>query len=124
MAFKNILIILGCLVAGYWIVNSVMGPGGKTPDKPGDAQRKPSPGAGGGGGGGGGNLKALPTPAATNPHARDWHVILDIPADSNGREIQRAYQRRLSQAQSSGDTVGAERIRLAYEAATRGSGKV
>jgi hypothetical protein len=104
MPILNILIILGCLAGGYWLVSSIMGPGV-------DITRKPPPG------------KDAPDAdnanAAPNPHDRDWHLILDIPADANRREIDAAYKRRLAKAQSNGDEFERIRVQRAYEAALR-----
>lgn len=122
MGITDILIILGCLGGGYWLVSSIMSPGTHTPpdnkppegtpsdskpwrDKPASA---PPP--------------QLPSPAApaaaTNPYARDWHLILDVPATAGRAEIDAAYRRRLSQAKASGDPYELDRLRLAYEAST------
>lgn len=104
MTIVNVLIILGCLAGGYWLVSSIMGPGvdltrqGKSPDA------KP--------------VARLPA-QVTNPHDNDWHLILDVPANADRREIDAAYKRRISKAEGAGDRFEAEKIRLAYAAATR-----
>jgi hypothetical protein len=104
MPILNILIILGCLAGGYWLVNSIMGPGV-------DITRKPPPGER--------TTDADNANAAPNPHDRDWHLILDIPANANRREIDAAYKRRLAKAQSNGDEFERIRVQRAYEAALR-----
>lgn len=104
MNWINLLIILGCLAAGYWIVSSIMSPGvdltrpdrqhDKSPDKP----------------------AALTQLPATNPHVADWYLILDVPANAERRDVERAYKRRLAQAEATGDQLSSQRIRLAYAA--------
>jgi hypothetical protein len=108
MQWVNILIILGCLAGGYWLVSSIMGPGidltrqGKPDEKP---QPKPTAGSG----------------SAENgrAHAHDWHLILDVPANASRREIEAAFKRRLAKAEASGDGFESIRLRRAYEAALR-----
>jgi hypothetical protein len=96
----NILIILACLVGGYWLVSSIMSPGIDT-----TRRRKPEEGNGGGPG-----LRA---------HDHDWHLILDVPANASRRDIEAAYRRRLAKAESTGDSFETIRIQRAYEAALR-----
>lgn len=112
MGITDILIILGCLAGGYWLVSSIMSPGG-------DAPRREKPSASPQ------DLPQLPKPvaekapsAAANPYARDWHLILDVPATATRSEIDAAYRRRLSQAKASGDQYEQDRLRLALEAST------
>jgi hypothetical protein len=99
----NLLIILGCLVGGYWLVSSIMSPGvdltrSKRPeDKPAESGAAP----------------------AADAHRNDWHLILDIPADANRREIEHACKRRLAKAESAGDSIEVQRIRDAYAAGLR-----
>jgi hypothetical protein len=106
----NILIIVGCLAAGYWIVSSVMGPGKDiTRSKPNEPARNAnntpqSP-------------PQLPKPAGQNTTGADWHLVLDIPRSANRREIDAAYKRRLTQAEADADATQITRIKLAYEAA-------
>jgi hypothetical protein len=107
MRIMNILIILGCLVAGYWLVSSIMGAGIDT--KPGT---RPDGRAGSAGN------KSDPEPGA-RAHEHDWHLILDVSANADRSEIERAYKRRLAKAESSGDPFEATRIRRAHEAALR-----
>ncbi len=115
MNIIDILIILGCLAVGYWIVNSVIGKGIDTRD----AQRKAPPQFGEA------EKPALLLPGArppASPPARaksgtthDWFIVLDIPADASRKDIQAAMKRRLAQAEADGDTAGAERIRQAAD---------
>ena len=107
MHWLNLLIILGCLAGGYWLVSSIMGPGIDLTHrgKPGE---KPAPPA--------------PDPAAdanVRAHAHDWHLILDVPANAGRREIDAAFKRRLAKAEASGDTFESIRIRRAHAAAMR-----
>jgi len=106
MRFLNILIILGCLVGGYWLVSSIMSPGidltrRKKEEAPDSDARAPD---------------ATPR-AGARAHQHDWHLILDVPADASAREIDAAYQRRLAKAKGSGDEFETIRLRRAYEAA-------
>ena len=117
MNIIDILIILGCLAVGYWIVNSVIGKGIDT----GDAQR----GAGQQRGEEKKQALKLPTPrqpatpagttARTPGTTHQWHIELDIPADASRKDIQAAMKRRIGQAEANGDAAGAERIRRAAE---------
>jgi len=108
MRIMNILIILGCLVGGYWLVSSIMGAGIDT-----KSGTKP-----GGRAGSAGNKSIDPEPGA-RAHEHDWHLILDVSANAERSEVERAYKRRLAKAESSGDPFEATRIRRAYEAALR-----
>ena len=103
MPLLNILIILGCLVGGYWLVHSIMGPGIDITRQPRAADDSSTP-----------NVDTTPS-----PHDRDWHLILDIPADANRREVEAAYKRRLAKAQSNGDEFERIRVQRAYETALR-----
>lgn len=94
MNWANILIILGCLGGGYWLVSSIMGPGVDITKATGGDQPEPPP-------------------------LRDWHLILDIPSDSSRREIQAALKRRLAQLDTGADRGAAERLRRAAEAGLR-----
>jgi hypothetical protein len=115
MNIVDILIILGCLAAGYWIVNSVIGKGIDTGDAQRGAEQRRGKEA----------KPALQLPAPQQPArptgtvralgTHPWHVELDIPADASRKDIQAAMKRRLGQAETSGDTAGAERIRRAAE---------
>jgi hypothetical protein len=104
MHWGNVLIVLGCLAAGYWLVSSIMSPGVDLTRPPKSPDTEPAP--------------ALPV-LAPNPHASDWHLILDVPLGAHRREVESAYKRRLAQAEASGDTLAIKRIRLAYEASAR-----
>jgi hypothetical protein len=116
MRFLNILIILGCLAGGYWLVSSIMGPGidvtrrrkDEPPGPGGSAPRDPGP-----------RDPDVDAAAAARAHERDWHLILDLPANASQREIEAAYKRRLAKAEASGDSFESIRIRRAYEAAKR-----
>jgi len=106
MSIIDILVILGCLAGGYWIVSSVMGPGV-------DITRRKTPG------------DAAPdvpdAPPATRqlPHPRraDWHLLLDVPRSASRAEIDAAYKRQMEKALASGDAGLREQLRLAREAA-------
>jgi hypothetical protein len=88
MNWINVLVVLGCLAAGYWIVSSVMSPGV-------DIKRE------------------------ERAPMRDWHLILDIPADASRRDIQAALKRRLALVDAVSDPLEADRIRRAAEAGLR-----
>jgi hypothetical protein len=98
MSLIDILIILGCLAGGYWIVSSVMAPGVDITRR--DQQpRESAP-------------KSLPS-----AREADWHLLLDIPRSASRSEIEAAYKRQLNKALANGDTHQQERLRLAREAA-------
>jgi hypothetical protein len=109
MSITGILIILGCLVAGYWIVSSVMGSGvdvmeeGRKAEARQQSQRTATapPSAPGRG-----KQPELPKDAPMP----DWYIVLDVPPDASARDIQAAMKRRLAQAVASGDTMAAARI--------------
>lgn len=82
-----ILLIAGCLVAGYWIVSSVM-------DDSVDVIRKER------------------DASAASPN---WYLELDIAPDASEAEIRAAMKRRLAQAKSGGDPGAIERITRAAE---------
>ncbi|HUG72021.1 MAG TPA: hypothetical protein VMK82_01235 [Steroidobacteraceae bacterium] len=102
MSLTDILVILGCLGAGYWIVSSVMGPGTDVIDAGRKAETK---------------RQEAEQGAATSPPRvlpmRDWHLVLDVPANASRADIQSALKRRLAQAEANADAAGAERIRRA-----------
>jgi hypothetical protein len=113
MSITSILIIVGCVVAGYWIVSSVMGPGidmgeegrkaeTKKAPRPGPASARPTA-----------SRPALPT--ANQAPMRDWYIVLDVSPDASRAEIQAALKRRLAQAESAGDIDGLARIARAAE---------
>jgi hypothetical protein len=114
MHWMNVLIILGCLAAGYWLVSSIMGPGVDLtrPAKP-TATRMPTAAEK--------PVAQISAPDAVR-RAHDWHLVLDIPSNANRREIEHAYKRRLAQAESSGDPAEVERVRQAYAAASQKAG--
>jgi hypothetical protein len=103
----NLLIILGCLVGGYWLVSSIMSPGVDLTRSKRPEEKPVEPGA-------------VP---GSDAHRHDWHLILDIPADANRREIEHAYKRRLAKAESAGDGIESQRIREAYAAGLRQTGR-
>ena len=107
MHWLNLLIILGCLAGGYWLVSSIMGPGIDVtrPGKP--DEKSPPPAA------------DSAADANVRAHAHDWHLILDVPANASRREIDAAFKRRLAKAESSGDSFESIRIRRAHAAAIR-----
>jgi hypothetical protein len=98
MSIIDILVILGCLAGGYWIVSSVMGPGV-------DITRRETPG------------DAAPGSASRQA---DWHLLLDVPRSASRAEIDAAYKRQLEKALASGDTARQEQLRLAREAGLAG----
>jgi hypothetical protein len=102
MSITDILIILGCLAGGYWIVSSVMGPGVDTTRR--DDNRPP----------------ARVTPAAkapSNPRQEDWHLLLDLQRSASRAEIEAAYRRQLNKALAAQDAPLQEQLRLARDAA-------
>ncbi len=103
----NLLIILGCLAGGYWLVSSIMGPGIDLARRTRPEEKSAGHGA----------------DPETNAHTRDWHLILDVPANADRREIELAYKRRLAKAEESGDSIESQRVRLAYAAAQRRSSR-
>jgi len=113
MRIADVLIIAGCLGAGYWIVSSIMGPGidvmkagresGAKPDAAAPRARDA-------------HAKALPR---THSPERDWHLILDVPRDATRRDIQAALKRRLATATDNRDTAEMDRVRQAAEFAMR-----
>ena len=102
MSLIDILIILGCVAGGYWIVSSVMGPGI-------DITRREPP-----------QDLTRDTPLvkqAPNPRQADWHLLLDVPREASRAEIEAAYKRQLNKALASRDTHQQEQLRLARDAA-------
>jgi hypothetical protein len=118
MSLTDILIILGCLAGGYWIVSSVMGPGiditRRTP--PPDASkeephppaypRAPGPTS----------RPPIALPRLVNPHKNDWHLILDVPHTASRGDIEAAFRHQQKKAQASGDTLLLQRLQQAREA--------
>ena len=125
MRFLNILIILGCLVGGYWLVSSIMGPGIDSARRKKDASGENRVDADSGGrartGASAGTSTSTSNNASANSraHEHDWHLILDVPANASQREVEAAYKRRLAKAESSGDDFESIRLRRAYDAALR-----
>jgi hypothetical protein len=111
MSIIDILVILGCLAGGYWIVSSVMGPGvditrrdAPGDDAPGMPAATPQP--------------AVPKPVqGQNPRRADWHLLLDVPRSASRAEIDSAYRRQLEKALASGDAGQQQQLRLARAAA-------
>lgn len=108
MSIIDILIILGCLAGGYWIVSSVMGPGvdimrrDGTPDDDRGAPVPPGKPAA---------VRQLP-----NPREADWHLLLDVSRSASRAEIETAYKRQLNKALASRDEAQQEQLRLARDA--------
>ena len=111
MSFLDILIILGCLALGYWIVSSIMGPGIDLIEAGRKAEelRQQDPQA----------AKSLPAPTHETPAPksamRDWHIVLDVPSNASRAEIKVALKRRLAAAEARGDSAEAERMRRAAD---------
>jgi len=120
MSIIDILIILGCVAGGYWIVSSVMGPGvditRREPppaDRPpeGDSQapvKRPSWAAPRG--------KSPTAKAPPNPRQSDWHLLLDVSRTASPAEIEAAFRRQQNKALASRDAYQQEQLRLAREA--------
>jgi hypothetical protein len=105
MSITGILIVLGCLVAGYWIVSSVMGPG---VDQASEGRKEAGRGQ-----------ASAPAPAPADEPMPDWYIVLDLPPDAVPGEIQAAMRRRLAQAEAAGDARAAARIARAGAAGLR-----
>ncbi len=105
MSIGDVLVILGCLAGGYWIVSSVMGPGvdltRRAPPPPPDAGH-PAPT----------DAKAL-----VDPRRSDWHLLLDVPRSADRAEIEAAWKRQHDRALAAFDTRKIEQLRLARDAA-------
>jgi hypothetical protein len=110
MSIIDILIVLGCLAGGYWIVSSVMGPGVDITrrGKPGDAEPA-QPAAD----------RQLPRSVPAQRQA-DWHLLLDVPRSASRADIDAAYKRQMEKALASGDTQQQQRLRSARDAALAG----
>jgi hypothetical protein len=116
MSLTDILIILGCLAGGYWIVSSVMGPGiditRRTPppeagkEEPSAYPRAPRSA----------DKPPIALPRPVNPHRNDWHLILDVPHTASRGEIEAAFRHQQKKAQASGDTLLLHRLQQAREA--------
>jgi hypothetical protein len=102
MSLIDILIILGCVAGGYWIVSSVMGPGI-------DITRREHPQDG--------SRDTSVMKQAPNPRQADWHLLLDVSREAGRAEIEAAYKRQLNKALASRDTHQQEQLRLARDAA-------
>ncbi|HXC59601.1 MAG TPA: hypothetical protein VN645_09800 [Steroidobacteraceae bacterium] len=124
MGITDILIILACLAGGYWLVNSVMGPGiditrRKPPEAPDSSEppRAPLPHQTTPPGRPAARPPTTLLPRATNPHAQDWHVILDVPRSATRSDIEAAFRRQQKKAEASGDAFQLQRLQQAREAA-------
>jgi hypothetical protein len=102
MSLIDILIILGCVAGGYWIVSSVMGPGIDITRREHPQQEAPDATA----------PKQLP-----NPRRTDWHLLLDVSREASRAEIEAAHKRQLNKALAARDTHQQEQLRLARDAA-------
>jgi len=118
MSLADILIILGCLAGGYWIVSSVMGPGiditRRTPPPdagheapPAAYPRAPRPAG----------KKPIALPRRAHPDIHDWHVILDVPSSASRSDIETAFRHQQKKAQAAGDALLQQRLQQAREAA-------
>jgi hypothetical protein len=103
MSITDILIILGCLAGGYWIVSSVMGPGI-------DITRRPPPAETGE------KTPPLSLPPPANSRVNDWHIILDVPRTASRGDIEAAFKHQQKKAQASGDALLMQRLQQAREA--------
>lgn len=103
MSITDVLIILGCLAGGYWIVSSVMGPGIDITRRapPPDAIEKKLP-------------LALPSPVSSR--VNDWHLLLDVPRTASRGDIEAAFRHQQKKAQASGDVLLLQRLQQAREA--------
>lgn len=120
MSIIDILIILGCVAGGYWIVSSVMGPGvditRRNPppaDQPPDAPaptpvKRPSWAAP--------RAQLPPAKGQANPRESDWHLLLDVSRTASRAEIEAAFKRQQNKALASRDAYQQEQLRLAREA--------
>lgn len=120
MSIGDILIIVGCLAGGYWLVNSVMGPGiditrsDPPPEGPATAPGKPDPGA----------PPSWARPRTSPPSGKslpttrngDWHLLLDVPRTASRSEIEAAYKRQNNKALASRDTHQQEQLKQALAA--------
>jgi hypothetical protein len=134
MSLTDVLIILGCLAGGYWIVSSVMGPGiditrrkppAASEEHPHDppSARTPPP-------------ARLPPPARNTPRpvtasrppsqprassrtesgVNDWRIILDVPNTASRSDIETAFRHQQKKAQAAGDTILLQRLQQARDA--------
>lgn len=115
MRLIDMLIIAACLAVGYWIVHSVIsgdkqdGAGKPAADEEtqADSPYKPTP------------ASSRAPKTGESGAVNDWYIVLDVPRDATPRDIQAAMKRRISQANASGDTAAAERIRRAGDYALK-----
>lgn len=115
MSATDVLVILGCIALGYWVVRSVMSPGLELPEEaappeaapPGSApQRQPGrpgqPASASRRGRFTVSFRSTPPPA--------WYLILDVQPDASAAEIGEAVKRRIAHAESAGDMAAITRI--------------
>jgi hypothetical protein len=102
MSIDAIILIGGCVAAGFWVVRSVLEPG---IDGLGEGQKKPAPGH-----------RRDPKPALREESPLShWYLVLDVSSDASPSEIRDAVKRRLAQAESAGDVDAVRRIARAAE---------
>jgi hypothetical protein len=106
MSIIDILVILGCLAGGYWIVSSVMGPGVDITRRDPKREAVDAPPA----------SKSAAATKLPNPRQADWHLLLDVPRTAGRAEIEAAYKRQLNKALASADMHQQEQLRLARDA--------
>lgn len=112
MTLGNILVIVGCLVAGYVVVSLLMNissddmrpPPGRDDPPPRAPAREASPAP-----------QDRPRLPARSPV--DWTLLLDIPRTSSRRDIEAAFRRQLASAEAAGDRDLVERLRQARHTA-------
>jgi hypothetical protein len=125
MSASYVLIGLGLVAVGWWIVRSVMDPGIDPPEEgprtspPRKPQQRP------------GQKRGAPVTRRPGPPVRDadalraWYLVLDVSPEASAAEIRAAVKRRLAQAEASGDRAAAATIARAAAQASqrrRGSG--
>jgi hypothetical protein len=119
MGITDILIILGCLAGGYWIVSSVMGPGiditrRKPPEAPDSPAAPPAPSAPQARTPARPSIALLPRPA--NSHQHDWHIVLDVPRTASRSDIEAAFRHQQKKAEASRDAMLLQRLQQARDA--------
>jgi hypothetical protein len=120
MSASYVLIGLGLVALGWWIVRSVMDPGidppaeGPRTSPPRKPQQRP------------GQKRGAPVTRGPGPPVRDadalraWYLVLDVSQEASAAEIRAAVKRRLAQAEASGDRAAAATIaRAAAQASQR-----
>ncbi len=135
MNLTDLLIILGCLAGGYWIVSSVMGPGiditRRKPPPDADREEQPSappavrlpqpPRATS-------SWRRPPVPPPRPPHSlprassrtasevSDWRILLDVPNTATRGDIETAFRHQQKKAQAAGDAMLLQRLQQARDA--------